>query len=113
MTAGAPGPADVGELGDDAWTAEGVLMCGGAPEIVGVILEAACVLLGVVGLAAVLGVVDAVAVLVDAPLLVLPRRGAKVFVDNWMISLPWTARLSLDFFRSRVSVSVFQTCGIR
>jgi hypothetical protein len=34
------------------------------------------------------------------------RIGVDVFVDRWMMSFPWTTRLSLDFFRSRVKVSV-------
>lgn len=83
LTAGAPELPDV-EVLDDAVTADGVLMCGGAPEIVGVMLEAACVLFGVVGLATVLEVDEAVgaAVLDDAPLLVALRRGIAVFVDS-------------------------------
>lgn len=86
-TAGAP-DALVGDAGVEAVTADGVLMCGGAPETVGVMLDAACVLLGVVGLVAELEV-DAVATVpVDGPLLVLPRSGANVLVESWMMSLP-------------------------
>lgn len=81
VTVGAPpGGTEVDEV-----TAEGVLMCGGAPETVGVMLEAACVLLGVVGLATVEDEPEAApAVLVEAPpaLLVEPRRGANVLVDS-------------------------------
>lgn len=69
-------------------------------------LEAACVLEGTVVVPDVLALDAAAAVLLEAALLVLPRRGAKVFVDSWMISLPCTARLSFDFFSSRVRVSV-------
>ena len=32
--------------------------------------------------------------------------GAEVLVETWMISLPWTTRLSFDFFSSRVKVSI-------
>ena len=34
------------------------------------------------------------------------RMGAKVLVDTWIMSLPWTVRLSFDFLSSRVRVSV-------
>ena len=34
------------------------------------------------------------------------RIGDVVLVDKWMMSLPLTARLSFDFFKSLVSVSV-------
>ena len=34
------------------------------------------------------------------------RIGVSIFVLSCITSLPWTTRLSLDFFRSRVSVSM-------
>lgn len=36
----------------------------------------------------------------------VPRGGADKFVERLIISLPCTTRLSLDFLRSRVSISV-------
>ena len=38
------------------------------------------------------------------------RMGAKVLVDTWMMSLPWTVRLSFDFLSSRVRVSAQWMC---
>jgi hypothetical protein len=35
-----------------------------------------------------------------------PRGGSFRFVDRLMINFPCTTRLSVDFFRSRVSISV-------
>jgi hypothetical protein len=40
-----------------------------------------------------------------------PLGGADKFVDKFMISLPCTTRLSFDFFRSRVSISVGTLVG--
>ena len=33
--------------------------------------------------------------------------GWEMLVERYMISFPWTTRLSLDFFRSKVSISTW------
>jgi hypothetical protein len=40
------------------------------------------------------------------PEAIFPRGGAERLVDRFMINLPCTTRLSFDFFRSRVSISM-------
>lgn len=44
--------------------------------------------------------------LAEAAAAMLPRGGADKFVHRLMMSFPCTTRLSLDFLRSRVSISV-------
>lgn len=43
---------------------------------------------------------------VDGDKVLLFRTGVSRFVDRLIISLPCTTRLSVDFLRSRVSISV-------
>lgn len=45
----------------------------------------------------------------DGPRLLF-RAGSERFVDKFMINFPWTTRLSVDFLRSRVSISVNRRC---
>jgi len=40
----------------------------------------------------------------------LLRAGSERFVDKFMMSFPWTTKLSVDFLRSRVSISVNHEC---
>jgi hypothetical protein len=45
---------------------------------------------------------------VDGDKVLLFRTGVSRFVDKLIISLPCTTKLSVDFLRSRVSISVNQ-----
>jgi hypothetical protein len=50
--------------------------------------------------------------LLPEPEAIFPRGGAERLADRLMINLPCTTRLSFDFFRSRVSISVIPFISI-